>query len=124
MKGSIGSRIKKLRDNRGWTLIDLGDRAKINKSVLSRIESGKRPVQAEELRIFAQLFNVSSDYLLGRTDDPLKSLSQETKDVLDNLDLTDEEIRNMFPFEIDGRPITDEEFKWFIASVRSRRLME
>ncbi len=36
-------------------------------SVISRIESGDRKVAASELADFADLYHVSADYLLGRT---------------------------------------------------------
>ncbi|WP_185929522.1 transcriptional regulator [Paenibacillus popilliae] len=41
-----------------------------NISVLSRIESGKRPVEHDEINLFADFFTVTGDYLLGRTDNP------------------------------------------------------
>lgn len=50
--------------------------------------------------------------------------SEETKEFISVLDLSDEEIMKRFPLEIDGRIVTEEEYKWFIASVRAKRLME
>jgi len=62
---TTGDRIRRLRERNGWTQLELADAVKINNSVLSRIESGKRPVEDELLVRFADVFNTSADYLLG-----------------------------------------------------------
>ncbi|MEK8213567.1 helix-turn-helix domain-containing protein [Paenibacillus sp. FSL L8-0463] len=61
-----GDRIKKLREARGISQIELADRIGINNSVLSRIGSGKRPVEDTEINAFADFFEVSGDNILGR----------------------------------------------------------
>ncbi|BFH10663.1 helix-turn-helix domain-containing protein [Paenibacillus melissococcoides] len=63
----VGDRIKKQREKMGLTQMELADRLGINNSVLSRIEAGKRGVDDNELLLFADFFDVDSDYLLGRT---------------------------------------------------------
>lgn len=65
-----GDRIKKLREAQGLSQLELADRIGINNSVLSRIESGKHPVEDSEINQFADFFDVSGDYILGRTNDP------------------------------------------------------
>ncbi|MBP2002575.1 transcriptional regulator with XRE-family HTH domain [Paenibacillus shirakamiensis] len=72
-----GDRIRKQRETRGMTQLDLAQRIGINNSVLSRIEAGKRPVEDSEMVLFCNLFQVTSDYLLGLTDDTLPLASQE-----------------------------------------------
>lgn len=62
-----GDRIKRLREERGLSQLELADRMGISNSVLSRIESGKRPIEDKELNLFADFFEVSGDYLLGRS---------------------------------------------------------
>lgn len=62
-----GDRIKKLREELELSQIELSERMGINNSVLSRIESGKRPIQDSELIAFSDFFDVKSDYILGRT---------------------------------------------------------
>lgn len=80
---SVGTRIKSLRENRGWSQLSLAEKVKLNNSVVSRIESDKRPVEDHELALFADVFEVSTDYLLGRTDNP----SPTKKGLLDGLDI-------------------------------------
>lgn len=62
-----GKRIKSLREERGLSQLELAERIGMNNSVLSRIESGKRPIEENEINIFADFFEVSGDYILGRS---------------------------------------------------------
>lgn len=66
MNIKTGSRIKQLRERKGWTQLDLALKVGMNNSVLSRIEANKRPVEAQELKKFADEFGVSTDYLLDK----------------------------------------------------------
>lgn len=70
MGTTTGERIKKLRERRDWSQLELAKRVGINNSVLSRIEADKRPVETELLKKFAEIFNVSTDYLSCITDIP------------------------------------------------------
>jgi len=42
----------------------------IDQSQVSKIESGSRPVSDLEVVVLARIFNVSSSWLLGETDNP------------------------------------------------------
>lgn len=66
----IGKRIITLREKRGWTQRELANRININVSVMNRIESNDRPVKDCELLTLANVLDVSTDYLLGRTNTP------------------------------------------------------
>ncbi|MDX9816377.1 MAG: helix-turn-helix transcriptional regulator [Smithellaceae bacterium] len=65
---TAGERIRRLREEKDWSQIELAKKANINNSVLSRIEASKRPIEDELLVKFAEIFNVTTDYLLCRTD--------------------------------------------------------
>lgn len=83
---SIGERIKNLREKRNWTQLYLAEKIGMNNSVLSRIEAGKRPVEDHEIKLFADVFEVSTDFLLfGRTDPDhgQANVSPEEKEFLD-----------------------------------------
>jgi transcriptional regulator with XRE-family HTH domain len=64
----FGQRVKKLRENNEWSQRELAKRIGMSASVINRIELGDRPAKDEEIRILANIFNVSTDYLLGQTD--------------------------------------------------------
>lgn len=65
MEVRTGQIIKQLREEKGLSQTDMALIIGINNSVLSRIESGKRPVEDTEIIKFAEYFRVSTDYLLG-----------------------------------------------------------
>jgi transcriptional regulator with XRE-family HTH domain len=71
----VGERIRQLREKRNWTQRELADRVQLNKSVMNRIELGTRPAEDHELKAFADIFDVSTDYILGRTDDSSEGLA-------------------------------------------------
>ena len=60
-----GKRIKNLREERGLSQLEFAERIGMSNSVLSRIESGKRPIEDNEINIFADF--LSGDYILGRS---------------------------------------------------------
>lgn len=62
---NASERITNLRKDNNWTQEELGRILNISQSVLNRIEKGTRPVRDEELKLFANVFNVSTDYLVG-----------------------------------------------------------
>jgi transcriptional regulator with XRE-family HTH domain len=67
---NVGDRIRGMREKKQWSQLLLSEKLGIHNSVLSRIEAGKRPVEDELLAKISDVFDVSVDYLLGRTDDP------------------------------------------------------
>jgi len=66
----VGDRIRELREERDWSQREFAKRVGINYSVVNRIELGKRNVEDHELAKIADVFGVTTDYLLGRTDNP------------------------------------------------------
>jgi transcriptional regulator with XRE-family HTH domain len=70
-------RIKELRANKNWTQDDLAKQLKdIDRSMLSKIEKGKRKLSVDEAVEIASIFEVSVDYLLGVTD---RTLAEEKR---------------------------------------------
>ena len=61
----IGERIKELRKKNGWTQEQVADKIGVTKSVVSFYERNNRTPSPEMLVKFAQLYEVSADYLLG-----------------------------------------------------------
>lgn len=62
------NRVKQLRKERNMTLRELSQRLNMALTTLSSIESGQNDLTADKLKLFADYFDVSSDYLLGRTE--------------------------------------------------------
>ncbi|MBZ1515958.1 helix-turn-helix transcriptional regulator [Leuconostoc mesenteroides] len=62
------SRLKKIRKNKGLTRTELSDKTKISMSMIESIETGRREAGVKTLIKLADYFNVSIDYLVGRSD--------------------------------------------------------
>ena len=63
------NKIKILREERGWTQNFLADRINISRQVLSNYENEINQPSPDVLIKFADIFQCSIDYLLGREDD-------------------------------------------------------
>ena len=63
-------RLKELRKARGISQLKLAMDLSINQNSISRYETGMREADYTTLIRIADYFDVSIDYLLGRTNDP------------------------------------------------------
>ena len=117
----LSERLTYLRKKRKMTQSALSKALGIARTTLSGYESGTREPDHETLQKIADYFEVSIDYLLGRTEEPKKVLSESSRILVDSLNLTDEETLNKIRFEIDGKEIREEDIKEFIAYVRFKR---
>lgn len=61
-------RMKNLRLDKDWTQTAVGKRLHITQRTYSYYENGKRAIPIEIFCAMADLYNVSIDYLVGRTD--------------------------------------------------------
>lgn len=74
----IGDIILELRKEHGISQQQAANAIGISQSTIAKIEIGRNEATASTIRKLADFFGVSSDFLLGRTDDlgtPLPSLS-------------------------------------------------
>lgn len=63
-------RLKEIRKKRGITQLKLAMDLNISQNTISRYETGEREADYATLIRLADYFNVSTDYLLERTDNP------------------------------------------------------
>ena len=63
-------RLKELRTKRRISQVKLAMDMNMNQNSISRYENGEREADYDTLIAFADYFDVSVDYLLGRTDNP------------------------------------------------------
>ena len=63
-------RLRELRKAKGISQLKLAMELNTNQNTISRYETGEREPGINELIGIANYFNVSVDYLLGRTDNP------------------------------------------------------
>lgn len=67
---TFGERLRLLRERKGESQIELGRILDVTSATISAYETGIREAPPATLRRLADYFDVSVDYLLGRTDDP------------------------------------------------------
>ncbi len=66
----LKDRACELRKAAGLSQKELGEVLGLSQNAISSIESGSRGTTIEKLVLLAEFFHVSTDYLLGITDDP------------------------------------------------------
>ncbi|WP_242272370.1 helix-turn-helix transcriptional regulator [Bacillus cereus group sp. BfR-BA-01538] len=62
----IGKNLRKLRKKNNLTMKELGQKLNLAESTISGYENGNRKPDYETLNKFADFFEVTTDYLLGR----------------------------------------------------------
>lgn len=65
----FGKRLRALRKENKLTMREFGEKFSLAESTISGYENGNRKPDMDILSKFADYFNVSTDYLLGRTDE-------------------------------------------------------
>ena len=103
---SVARNIVQLREGRGLNQKELAESLRMNRSVLNRIENGTRPIRDDELKIIADFFKVSADYLLGRETPKTPALSDEQTAVLKAFDSLNSAGRNLLVGVLDSLRVT------------------
>lgn len=116
-----GNRIAILREQRKMTQEELAQKVGITRAALSHYENNRREPDYKTLEAIANYFQVSTDYLMGRTMAPSQQLDIPVRQFIDQLELSDHEILERFNLTIDGKKLTSDEARRFIAFVRAER---
>jgi transcriptional regulator with XRE-family HTH domain len=103
-----GQRIAQLRETRGLTQSELAHKLGIKRAALSHYEQNRREPEYLILLRFANVFNVSTDYLLG-------------KETVNILELTSLSLTDNFVLRVDGVQLSEHDLDRFINSVRVTR---
>ena len=64
----IGTVLKNIREEQGFSLLEIQKKTGIKESQLCRIESGIRFPTDDQIFILAKFYNTSTDYILELTD--------------------------------------------------------
>lgn len=109
----FGSRLRELRKIKGLTMKELGKKFSLAESTISGYENGNRRPDLEMIDAFADFFNVSSDYLLGRSDNPIPSellnpTSKDEKDIAKRMEEIRKDLSKQDGLSFHGEPLSDE----------------
>nr|DAI14480.1 MAG TPA: repressor protein [Bacteriophage sp.] len=99
--------VKDLCEKQGISLNTLEDKLKLGKNSLYGLK--RNQPSAERLQQIADYFNVSTDYLLGRTENP--NIAKDG-DASAPLDLRDIAAQSML---FDGKPLSEEDIDFITA---------
>lgn len=76
---TLGGRLRAARERKGWTQTYVCKKLGIPNGTFSGYERDYRTPDPELLIKLAELYEVTTDYLLGRTDNPQGNTNQEKK---------------------------------------------
>lgn len=91
-------RVKMLADKRKISIVELEEKLNFSKNSLYAWKKSKPSI--DKLNAVADYFNVSTDYLLGRTDDPNAGVAPEKRKLT-----VEEALASVM--SSDGKPLTD-----------------
>lgn len=107
---TVFDRIKLLAKERGKSLNRIEEELGLPKNVLYRMKTSDNPTK-DRLETLANYFDVSVDYLLGRTDN-IKATDEKNSDDLDDV------LDNVMSF--DGEPLDDHDREVIRAYLKGR----
>ena len=117
----FGDRLKLLRKNKKLSQKKLGEKLGMAISTISGYEKGTRTPDLDKLKLIADFFNVSIDYLLERE----TQLNNAEKEFLEDIDrLSTAEIKDKYKMIIDSNDATDEEILGAIAWIKANRQLK
>jgi len=80
---TFGERLKMLRESRSITQDELAEELGVSKQAVSQYERGVRRPDFETLSAICDLFNVSTDFMLGKSDHTTRLLNEQELSVVD-----------------------------------------
>ena len=119
----LRNNIIRLREERGWSQAELARRINMNNTALNKVEKGVRKLSSSELDELASVFNVSTDYLLGRSDkekEPYYELTDKEKnDIAIQAEKIMEGIESGDNLNFYGEPATEEQKERLLIAVQT-----
>jgi phage repressor protein len=100
-------KIKSLAKKQGISLNTLEDRVGLGKNYIYSLKNKKTP-SAEHISKIADYFNVSTDYLLGRTDNP--TIADKEQFFFEGKEVDVEKLAST-AMRFNGKPLTEEDKK-------------
>ncbi len=112
MKEPFGNRIRELRTEARFSQAELARKLGISPSAIGMYEQNRRVPSHELLLKLCELFGVSSDYLLGKTD------AVQSRDVSDMLDEFTKKLCEQEGLMFDGNPLNETEKRKIVEAIK------
>lgn len=113
----IGERIKSLREERKITQQELARYLGVSQKTISNYENGERSPDPDTLRKIADYFDVTVDYLLGRSNHRRLTRKDE-RDIEKIIEETRQRIENTEGLMLDGEILSQEDVDTIINAMR------
>lgn len=111
----VGLKIRELRKQHKHTLTYLSERLNVDKAHLSRMETGKSPINLDTIERISKIYNVKSSYFF---DDDFTEDEQEFLEDI-NKKLTPEDLLNKYTLEVEeGKAATKEDIEKAIEYIK------
>jgi transcriptional regulator with XRE-family HTH domain len=128
----FGEVLRELREKRGLTVNQLGIYSGVSPALISKIENGKRGTpKPETLEKLAKGLKIPYEELMilaghiPKNDEDNEIKSSNEDELEREIDITSvDDIIKKYNFKIDGRYMTEEEAKDFLAFVRTKRSLK
>lgn len=118
--GTFQERLKFLRKEKNLTIEELAKKLGSAKSTISRYENGLREPKKDFLELLCSYFDVSTDYLLGKTDE--RNIDTKVSNDIDEEKDLEEEIEKIITsknISFCGEPLEDEDMKFLRDSLKA-----
>jgi transcriptional regulator with XRE-family HTH domain len=117
----LGIRIKSLRKEKKYSQLELAKLLNVSQSTIAYYEKEQKQPSHDTLTKLADIFNVTVDYLLGRTD--IKYTNTENK-LIHEMDLTPEILMDKYNLVIEGKKASKEEIEEVIQYIKALRIIK
>lgn len=119
---TFGMRLKQLRTENKMTQTELGKKLNVTKASVSGYENGTRNPDQESLVKIAEIFNVSTDYLLGKEQNKKKYYEltdKDEKDISERLQVMIEDLENNAHYSKENGEMDDNTRELLIMSLEN-----
>lgn len=119
----FSERLKELRTNNKLTQQELANTLRVSASTIGMYEQGRRSPDTETLNRLAEHFNVSVDWLLGRTTETniyspnSKTVKKEETDIAVSLEEMKKKLATSDSLMFDGQPATEEQIQAILNAI-------
>jgi len=117
----VGSNIRKIRKEKGYSLRGLGKKINVAHSHLSRIETGEKNPNLELLKTLSLVFDVSISSLVG------EEYSKDEKKFMDDVKrnpVTIKDLAEKYNIIVGDRPATEDEINEAVKYILAKRIMD
>lgn len=111
------TRLRQLRESKQLSQLELSKQLQISNVTLSQYENGVRKPDINTLDDIATFFNVTTDYLLGRSSNPKLSRKNEL-DIHRDLEAMKENFnKGALQMQLDGEELDDEVIQYILDNL-------